>query len=85
MTGIIREGDRTNSGGEVLRGSAKRFFMGRAIARVGDPVACPLHGDNRISRATTKAFDGGLEVAKHGDLCECGCYLITSLPNSGPR
>ncbi|OLL28234.1 hypothetical protein BTH42_28580 [Burkholderia sp. SRS-W-2-2016] len=85
MAGIIREGDNTNSGGEVLRGSTNQFFMGRAVARVGDPVTCPYHGGNRIAKATTKAFDNGLEVAQHGDLCECGCYLISSLPNSGPR
>lgn len=85
MSGIIRAGDRTNSGGEVLSGSSMRFFMARAVARIGDPVSCPKHGKNRIAQATSKAFDDGLEVAQHHDLCECGCYLISSLPNSGPR
>ncbi|WP_233211827.1 PAAR domain-containing protein [Trinickia caryophylli] len=59
--------------------------MGRAIARLYDPVTCPKHGDNRIATATSGAFDDGIEVAQHNDQCECGCRLISSLPNSGPR
>jgi len=85
MPGIIRASDRNSSGGVVLNGSSARFFMKRAVARVGDPVSCPKHGNNRIAQATSKAFDNGVEVAQHGDLCECGCYLISSLPNSGRR
>lgn len=83
MPGIICVGDRHNGGGEVLDGSSTRFFRGRAIARLRDRVSCPKHGDNRIATATSGAFDNGLEVAQHNDLCECGCRLISSLPNSG--
>ncbi|MFJ2992479.1 PAAR domain-containing protein [Pandoraea sp. NPDC087047] len=85
MAGIIRVGDRHTGGGEVLAGSATRLFFDRAIARVSDPVTCPKHGDNRIASATSGAFDNGVEIAQHGDLCECGCRLISSLPNSGRR
>ncbi|MEJ8800331.1 PAAR domain-containing protein [Trinickia caryophylli] len=85
MAGIIRVGDGHTGGGVVSAGSATRFFMGRAIARLYDPVTCPKHGDNRIATATSGAFDDGIEVAQHNDQCECGCRLISSLPNSGPR
>ena len=85
MPGIIRVGDRLSDGGEVSRNSSTRFFMGRAIARLHDPVTCRRHGDNRIATATSGAFDNGLEVAQHNDLCACGCRLISSLPNSGRR
>nr|WP_244831962.1 PAAR domain-containing protein [Caballeronia sp. TF1N1] len=57
--------------------------MGRAVARLHDRVTCPRHGDNRIASATSGAFDNGLEIAQHNDRCECGCRLISSLPNSG--
>ncbi|WP_238328006.1 PAAR domain-containing protein [Paraburkholderia mimosarum] len=49
MAGIIRVGDDHTGGGKVSAGSSDRFFMGRAIARLHDPVTCPKHGDNRIS------------------------------------
>ncbi|RQH09892.1 PAAR domain-containing protein [Paraburkholderia dinghuensis] len=38
--------DRTSSNGEVSTGSKICFFMGKGVARVGDPVSCPKHGDN---------------------------------------
>ncbi|WP_080434803.1 PAAR domain-containing protein [Burkholderia ubonensis] len=85
MPGVIRVSDRTSSNGEVLKGSSTLFFMGRAIARKGDPVSCPTHGDNRIAKATSGAFDGGLEVAQDGDVCECGCTLVSSLPTAGRK
>ncbi|WP_175746432.1 PAAR domain-containing protein [Burkholderia pyrrocinia] len=85
MAGIVRVGDSHTGGGNVTAGSATRFFMGRPLARLHDPVSCPRHGDNRIATATSGAFDDGREVAQHHDLCECGCRLLSSLPNSGRR
>ncbi|MGV2292996.1 PAAR domain-containing protein [Trinickia sp. YCB016] len=85
MPGVIRVGDRTSSNGEVLRGSETCFFMGKGVARIGDPVSCPKHGDNHISSATSQALDNGREVAQHGDTCECGCTLVSSLPSGGPK
>lgn len=85
MAGIIRVGDEHTGGGRVKSGSPNRNFMGRAIARLHDPVTCPRHGDNRIAAATSGAFDGELQIAQHDDRCECGCRLISSLPNSGRR
>ncbi|RDK04291.1 PAAR domain-containing protein [Paraburkholderia lacunae] len=85
MPGVIRVGDRTSSNGEVLGGSASCFFMGKPVARIGDPVSCPKHGDNHIAHATSQARHKGLEVAQHGDACECGCTLISSLPTGGLR
>jgi uncharacterized Zn-binding protein involved in type VI secretion len=57
--------------------------MDGAVARLHDPVSCPQHGDNRIATATSGAFDDDLEIAQHNDQCECGCRLISSLPDSG--
>ncbi|WP_439889626.1 PAAR domain-containing protein [Ralstonia sp. 25C] len=85
MSGIIRVGDRHTGGGVVVVGSPTCIFMERAVARLFDPVTCPKHGDNRIATATSGAFDNGIEIAQDGDRCECGCCLISSLPNSGRR
>lgn len=85
MAGIIRVGDEHTGGRRVKSGAQNRNFMGRAPARLFDPVTCPKHGDNRIVTATSGAFDGELQVAQHNDLCECGCRLTTSLPYSGQR
>lgn len=84
MSGVIREGDRLSGGGEVLRGGT-RIFMGRALARRTDPVRCDLHGYNHIAQGNPGIRDGLLEVAEDGHRCECGCTLISSLPNSGSR
>jgi uncharacterized Zn-binding protein involved in type VI secretion len=84
MTGVIREGDRLSQGGEVLRGGT-RMFMNRALARRTDPVRCDAHGLNRIAQGNPNIRDGELEIAEDGHLCECGCHLISSLPNSGSR
>jgi uncharacterized Zn-binding protein involved in type VI secretion len=85
MPGIIRVGDRHTGDGTVTQGSSTCVFMGRAVARLHDRVTCPKHGDNRIATATSGAFDNGIEIAQHNDSCECGCRLISSLPNSGKR
>ncbi|MEN7531901.1 PAAR domain-containing protein [Cupriavidus sp. DL-D2] len=84
MAGVIREGDRLSRGGEVLRGGTQKF-MGRALARRTDPVRCDVHGFNHIAEGSPRIRDGLLEVAEDGHRCECGCTLISSLPNSGSR
>ncbi|MEZ0606512.1 PAAR domain-containing protein [Paraburkholderia sp. IW21] len=84
MAGVIREGDSLSRGGEVLRGGS-RMFLGRALARRTDPVRCDVHGVNRIAGGNPRIRDGDLDVAEDGHLCECGCALISSLPNSGSR
>jgi uncharacterized Zn-binding protein involved in type VI secretion len=84
MAGVVREGDRLSQGGEVLRGGT-RMFMNRALARRTDPVRCDVHGPSRIAQGNPNIRDGDLEVAEDRHLCECGCYLISSLPNSGSR
>ncbi|WP_126240433.1 PAAR domain-containing protein [Burkholderia gladioli] len=85
MAGVIRVGDPTSSHGQVKQGSPTCFFMGKAVARKGDPVSCPEHGDTRIAAASSRALDHGLEIAQEGDRCECGCTLISTLPSGGPR
>jgi uncharacterized Zn-binding protein involved in type VI secretion len=82
MKGIIRITDTTSSGGMVKTGSEAMIFDGLGVARVGDSVFCPLpgHGETRIAEGNSGFSDDDVPVAFHGDRCECGCTLITSLP-----
>ncbi len=80
MRGVIRIGDSNTHGGQVLTGSSKMIFDGRAVARKGDRVSCPLHGENEIVEGDELFTDQGLPVALDGHRCACGCTLISSLP-----
>jgi uncharacterized Zn-binding protein involved in type VI secretion len=83
MKGIIRLGDKTSSGGVVLTASDKRVIMGKGIARVGDSVSCPKHGNNSIVEGDSTITDQGIAVAFNGHKTACGCSLISSLSNVG--
>lgn len=85
MKGIIRIGDKTTSGGTVLSGSTVMKFFDIGVARVGDPVICPIpiHGPTVIAEGHPTFKDNGVPVAFNGHLCACGCALISSLPDAG--
>ncbi|AXY34730.1 PAAR domain-containing protein [Yersinia pseudotuberculosis] len=84
MKGIIRIGDKTTHGGQVLGGSSNMKFGGIGVARVGDKVSCPMekHGPTTIVEGHPTFKDNGVAVAFHGHRCACGCTLITSLGNA---
>lgn len=85
MKGIIRIGDSTTGGGRVLSGSAAIRFGGIGVAREGDPVRCPVpsHSYTTIAEGHPAFKDNGIPVAFDGQLCACGCALISSLPEAG--
>lgn len=82
MKGIIRIGDTTTHGGQVLSGSGRMNFAGMGVARLNDLVSCPLHGDTTIIEAHPSFKDLGIPVAFHGHRCGCGCTLISSFAAS---
>lgn len=84
---IIMVGDKTDHGGTVISGSPDHDIRGRAIARLGDKVDCPLpypggkpHGVNKIITAHDTLTVNGVPVAVDGCTTECGCKLIGSVP-----
>lgn len=82
MIDLIRIGDDTDHGGKVLTASSTMYFDGRAVARKGDQVFCPLHTDispNVIEEGDASFTDDGAPIARHGHLVTCGCCLISSL------
>lgn len=84
MKNIIRIGDKNTGQGSVLSGSEVMVFGGIGVARKGDPVMCPVpgHGLNAVAEGHPYFKDNGVEVAFHGHRCECGCTLITSMPQA---
>lgn len=86
MRAIIRLGDKTTHGGEVITASGSIMY-GKPIALVGDKVNCPKqgHGINAILPGSTRMIISGRQVALNGFQTECGCTLIASLSSSGEQ
>jgi len=84
MKCVIRIGDKTTGGGQVLSGSAKMKFNGIGVARLNDPVSCPVegHSPSYISQGHPGMKDRSTPVAFHDYSCSCGCKLISSLKNA---
>ena len=80
MIDLIRLGDATDHGGEVVSASATMMFDGRAVARKGDEVTCPRHDirPNRIIEGDETMMDEGVPIARHEHRATCGCRLISS-------
>lgn len=85
MKRVIRLGDQTSHGGQVVSAAANFSIMGKGVARVGDTVTCPERG-----HATAVIVEGdpnwlidGKAVALEGHKTSCGATLISSLPTLG--
>lgn len=85
MSGVIRIGDTTSSGGKVLQGSSGVKFQGKEVSCLGDKVSCPVHGITSIVEGDESSKINGKPLALDGHRCGCGCRLITSLPVAGKR
>ena len=75
---VIRLGDKTSHGGTVLEASAESDSGGIGMARVGDKVSCPIHGNGAIVEGDMTMIVDGKPVARHGDKTACGALLIAS-------
>ncbi|QBR03328.1 PAAR domain-containing protein [Paraburkholderia pallida] len=74
---IILLGDVTDHAGQVITGAPATKYAGHPVARVGDLVSCPLHGNNAIVGSSTFNVDGQ-PVALEGMHSACGSTLIAS-------
>lgn len=72
---IILVGDMTSHAGTVLSGSSSHDVGGKPVARLGDEVSCPQHGNNKIVEGEA-SYDVGGPVALEGHRTECGAVLI---------
>jgi len=87
MRCVIRLGDSTNHGGQVISASSTMVVKGKGVARVGDMVSCPRkgHGVTSIVEGDSRMKDQGKAVALDGHHAGCGCALISSLSNVGVK
>lgn len=84
MAKIIRLGDPTSHGGQVVSVSASWFTVdGIAVARVNDQCSCPLpgHGTGVIVEGEPTHTIDGLAVAYDGHKTSCGATLISTVDN----
>lgn len=72
---VIRVGDSTSHGGTVAEGSEHFIVDGKPVARVGDKVTCPLHGDTTIDSGSATYITDGRPTARDGDTTACGATL----------
>jgi uncharacterized Zn-binding protein involved in type VI secretion len=74
MSYVVREGDPTTSGGFVLAASATEVIDLRRVARMGDPVWCPIcRSVGFIAQGNPTYIDECIAVATHGHKVLCGC------------
>ena len=72
---LIRVDDATSHGGKVLEGSANMIVDGKPVAREGDKVSCPIHGDTTIDSGSATYLVDGKPTARDGDKTACGATL----------
>jgi uncharacterized Zn-binding protein involved in type VI secretion len=78
--GVIRLGDQTDHGGEVISASSETIVMGKAAAIKGDMTHCPTcKGDFAIKPDGNGAKHEGKPYAYDGDVTECGARLISTV------
>lgn len=78
-----RVDDTIDHGGKIIQGSPNCIHgsSGKAYARVGDQVACDLHGTVTITAGSPTAEWNNKAAARIGSLCSCGAKIITGADN----
>jgi uncharacterized Zn-binding protein involved in type VI secretion len=79
--GVIRLGDKTSHGGEVITVYGKMTVQDRIVARIGDLVSCPRCEGSpfAIIEGDTDVKDHDIPVAFDGHKTACGAILISSV------
>lgn len=85
MRGVIRLGDPTTHGGQVITTGQRSTVMGKPVARKGDRCTCPLpgHSNCTIIEGDPQVLLDGVPVAFDGHLTSCGAALISTTVKSG--
>ncbi|WP_295990247.1 PAAR domain-containing protein [Rugamonas sp.] len=78
--GVIRNGDKTDHGGQVISVSSGTIVMGMEAALADDMTFCPqCKGRFPITPDGAGAKHQGRSYAYHNDTTACGAHLISSL------
>ncbi|QXF33583.1 PAAR domain-containing protein [Photorhabdus luminescens] len=80
LKNIIRQGDKTSHGGSVLAGDERFQVLGKGVARINDPVSCPMCGGHQSIAEGTSSVVGTNQqgLALEGMKTSCGAVLIAS-------
>jgi uncharacterized Zn-binding protein involved in type VI secretion len=77
---VVRLGDTSSHGGAMITAGTKFLDAGQQVTRVGDILACPIHGDNPVVTGSPNFMSQGQLVARgdgvHGSVTACGAILI---------
>ena len=82
MPNVIRVGDPTDHGGQVVASGAPFYKIdGIAVALKGDACSCPKRGHNNCTIASGSATHAitGVPVAYEGDTTTCGAVLQSTI------
>lgn len=78
--GVIRIGDKTTHGGEVISAAQDFTVLGNRVALEGDSTFCPqCKGTFSIHPGDDARKHHGKRVAYDQDLTACGAKLISSI------
>lgn len=78
--GVIRLGDTTSHGGQVISASDTLKALGKAVALDGDMTFCPqCKGKFPITVSESDRQHHGKRVAHQGDSAACGATLNSSI------
>lgn len=80
MAKVIRIGDISSHGGQVITGSVRVLANGAGVARQGDMHVCPLpgHGTTPIVNGSSRVLVEGRPAAYDGCVTGCGAVLQAS-------
>lgn len=82
MPNVIRLGDPTSHGGNVVNVSAMWFTVDSiAVARVGDKCSCPIHGNGIVKEGNPHHTVDGVAVAYANHQTSCGAQLESTIGN----
>jgi uncharacterized Zn-binding protein involved in type VI secretion len=78
--GVIRLGDKTSHGGQVISAQSTLKALGKPVAVMGDMTVCPqCKGTFPILVANSERRHHGKAVAYDGDKTACGAKLSSSI------
>lgn len=78
--GVVRLGDKTSHGGQVISASDSFTVLGTPVALDGDSTFCPkCKGTFPITAGASERRHHGSKVAYHGDLTACGATLLSTI------
>lgn len=78
--GVIRLGDKTTHGGEVISAAQDFTVLGKRVAVEGDSTYCPrCKGKFSVIPSGSTRLHHGKQVAYDQDLAACGAKLISSI------